>query len=100
MPAGNRGGAAALCLVLGVAVWLVVGQARVPVPLEYDYDEGVYAATADAVAHGGRLYHDVFLSQPPLFVLAIRAMFGVWGTSLATARSAAVVLAVVWLIFR
>ncbi len=94
----NRGAAAALCLVLGVAVWLVVGQARVPVPLDYDYDEGVYVATADAVAHGGRLYHDVFLSQPPLFVLVIRAMFGLWGTSLVAARSTVVVFSTVWLI--
>ena len=97
MRAANRGGAAALFLILGVAVWLIVREARVPVPLEYDYDEGVYAATADAVAHGGRLYQDVFLSQPPLFILAVRAMFGLWGTSLPAARSTVVVLSVVWL---
>jgi dolichyl-phosphate-mannose-protein mannosyltransferase len=98
MWAANRGGAAALCLILGVAVWLVVRDAWVPVPMQYDYDEGVFAATADAVAHGGHLYRDVFLSQPPLFVLVIRAMFALWGTSLAAARITVVVLSVVWLI--
>jgi Dolichyl-phosphate-mannose-protein mannosyltransferase len=94
----NRSGVVALCLMLGVAVWLVAGDIRVPVPTRYDYDEGVYAATADAVAHGGRLYRDVFLSQPPLFVLTLRAMFGLGGASLAVARSTVVVFSTVWLI--
>ncbi len=88
----------ALCLVFAVAVWLVAGNVQVPVPMRYDYDEGVYVATADAVAMGRHLYRDIFLSQPPLFVLTIRAMFGLWGTSLGVARSAVVVLSVVWLL--
>ncbi len=94
----GRSGAIALCLVLGVAVWLVVRDVRVPVPIQYDYDEGVYAATADAVAHGGHLYRDIFLSQPPLFVLLVRGVFALWGTSLGVARSAVVVLSAVWLV--
>jgi len=91
-------GAVALCLILGAAVWLVVRDVRVPIPIRYDYDEGVYAATADAVARGGHLYRNVFLSQPPLFVLMLRAMFAFLGTSLAVARSAVVVLSIVWLV--
>jgi hypothetical protein len=98
MSAANRCGAAALVLILGIAVWLIAGEARVRVPLVYDYDEGVYAASADAVANGGRLYRDIFLSQPPLFVLVIRAVFRLWGTSLAAARSTVVVCWLVWLI--
>lgn len=94
----RRSGVVAVCLVLGVAFWLVAGDIRVPVPVRYDYDEGVYTATADAVAHGGRLYRDVFLSQPPLFVLTLRAMFGLGGASLPVARSTVVVFSMVWLI--
>jgi hypothetical protein len=88
----------ALCLVLAVAVWLIAGNVQVPVPVRYDYDEGVYVATADAVASGSQLYRDIFLGQPPAFVLMIRAMFGLWGTSLGVARNTVVVLSVVWLL--
>jgi 4-amino-4-deoxy-L-arabinose transferase-like glycosyltransferase len=87
-----------LGLIAAVAVWQVVGAARMPVPVHYDYDEGVYAATVDAVAHGGRLYRDVFLSQPPVLILMIRGMFAILGTSLAVARSTVVLFSALWLI--
>ena len=90
--------AVALGLVLTVAAWLVAGNVQVPVPIRYDYDEGVYVATADAIASGSHLYRDIFLSQPPLFVLIIRATFRLWGTSLGVARSAVVILSVIWLL--
>jgi len=90
--------AVVLCLIAAVVVWQVIGDARVPVPVHYDYDEGVYAATVDAASHGARLYQDVFLSQPPVLILMIRGMFALLGTSLAVARSAVVLSSALWLI--
>jgi 4-amino-4-deoxy-L-arabinose transferase-like glycosyltransferase len=90
--------AVVLGLIAAVVVWQVIGDARVPVPVHYDYDEGVYAATVDAVAHGDRLYQDVFLSQPPVLILTIRGMFALLGTSLAVARSTVVLSSALWLI--
>ncbi|HET9000529.1 MAG TPA: glycosyltransferase family 39 protein [bacterium] len=94
----HRSTAVVLGLIAAAAVLQVVGAARVPVPVHYDYDEGVYAATADAVGHGGRLYQDVFVSQPPVLILTIRGMFALLGTSLPVARSTVVLSSALWLI--
>ncbi len=90
--------AAVVCLIAAHIVWQMMQIASVPIPARYDYDEGVYAATADALARGDRLYRDVFVSQPPVLILAIREMFALLGTSLAAARSAVVLSSAVWLL--
>jgi hypothetical protein len=70
--------------------------AAAPIPAQYDYDEGVYAETAAAAARGQRLYGDVFLSQPPVFILALRAVFPVAGASLVSARCTAALFSTIW----
>ncbi len=71
-----------LCLIAANTTWQVALATRAPIPAQYDYDEGVYAATADAFARGDRLYTEVFLSQPPLLIVMIGGMFHLIGTSL------------------
>jgi hypothetical protein len=78
------------------AVCLAAAECQAPVPSHYDYDEGVYTATAAAVAGGERLYRDVFLSQPPLLVLAVRGVFAVFGASVPAARALAIAAALGW----
>lgn len=48
-----------------------------------DYDEGVYAATGALMAHGYKLYSQVYSAQPPLFpaVLSIAERLGGMGLS-------------------
>ena len=79
-------------------VWQIEQVARAPIPATYDYDEGVYAATADAFARGDRLYQDVFLSQPPVLIVALRGMFHVFGATLAAARGTIVLSSTIWLL--
>ncbi len=87
---------AATCMIIAHAAWQVWQVVAAPMPLRYDYDEGVYAETAAAAARGQRLYKDVFLSQPPVFILALRAIFPVAGASLVSARCAAVLFSTIW----
>lgn len=89
---------AVICLIVVHTVWQMTQVASVPIPARYDYDEGVYAATADAYAHGGRLYREVFVSQPPVLILTLRGMFALLGASLAAARSTIVLSSAVWLL--
>lgn len=74
--------------------WLVLAA---PYPARYDYDEGVYAATAVAAASANRLYATVFLSQPPLLIGVLVHVFGIFGHSLLVARGVAVGFSVLWL---
>jgi 4-amino-4-deoxy-L-arabinose transferase-like glycosyltransferase len=87
---------AATCLILAHAAWQVWQVAAAPIPVRYDYDEGVYAETAAAAARGQRLYSDLFLSQPPVFILALRAIYSVAGASLVSARCAGVLFSTTW----
>jgi 4-amino-4-deoxy-L-arabinose transferase-like glycosyltransferase len=52
-----------------------------------DYDEGVYAASVDAVRHGQHLGSDVFTSQPPGFYEILRVGSFVFGNSLGGLRA-------------
>jgi 4-amino-4-deoxy-L-arabinose transferase-like glycosyltransferase len=52
-----------------------------------DYDEGVYAASVDALRHGQRLGSDVFTSQPPGFYEILRVGSFVFGNSLGGLRA-------------
>ncbi|HLW46225.1 MAG TPA: glycosyltransferase family 39 protein [bacterium] len=74
--------------------WLV---AAAPYPARYDYDEGVYAATAAAAADGNPLYTSAFLSQPPLLIGVLAHTFTTFGRSLASARGTVVAFSSLWL---
>jgi hypothetical protein len=99
---GSRAAAAwwavGVCLIAGHTAWQLDQVVRAPIPARYDYDEGVYAATADAAAGGDRLYRDVFLGQPPVLVVAMRGMFRLLGPSLVAARGTVVLSSAVYLL--
>ena len=59
------------------------------------YDEGVYLASADALARGGTLGEDVFASQPPGFYLLLRFALLFPGDSLDAVRQVFIGVAVV-----
>jgi Dolichyl-phosphate-mannose-protein mannosyltransferase len=59
------------------------------------YDEGVYLASVDALAHGQKLGSDVFASQPPGFYVLLEAERVVFGGSLVAMRVAMLTLALV-----
>ena len=59
------------------------------------YDEGVYLASVDALAHGQKLGSDIFVSQPPGFYVLLEAQRAVFGGSLLAMRIAMLALAVV-----
>src|SRR6266536_3155988 len=65
-------------------------------------DEGTYFAVAQAMAHGYRLYADVWENKPPALYLVYSAVYHPLGASLLAIRllTAAAVLAVIVLIFR
>jgi 4-amino-4-deoxy-L-arabinose transferase-like glycosyltransferase len=51
-----------------------------------NYDEGVYLASADALAGGERLGEDVFASQPPGFYVLLRVATALPGSSVQATR--------------
>jgi hypothetical protein len=59
------------------------------------YDEGVYLASADALAHGQRLGSEIFASQPPGFYVLIEAERLFFGGSLLAMREAMLAVAIV-----
>jgi hypothetical protein len=58
-----------------------------------EFDEGVYLASADALAHGARLGSDVFASQPPLFFGLLRGLHAAAGGDAAAMRAVMVAIA-------
>jgi hypothetical protein len=58
------------------------------------YDEGVYLASVDALAHGQKLGSEIFASQPPGFYVLLEAERAVFGGSLLAMRVAMLCLAV------
>jgi hypothetical protein len=50
------------------------------------YDEGVYTASVDALAHGQKLGSEIFASQPPGFYVLLEAERFVFGGSLVAIR--------------
>src|SRR5579884_4052592 len=76
--------ACVIALDMGWQVWQVL---QAPYPAAYDYDEGVYAETALAWTHGSALYRQVFLSQPPAYIAALRLAYRAAGPTIATARA-------------
>ncbi|HEX4836810.1 MAG TPA: glycosyltransferase family 39 protein [bacterium] len=89
---------AAISLILAHTGWQMWQVALAPYPAQYDYDEGVYAETAAAAAGGVPLYTGVFLSQPPLLILALSAAYRATMPSLAAARDTVAVFSALWLL--
>jgi hypothetical protein len=59
------------------------------------YDEGVYMASVDALAHGQKLGSEIFASQPPGFYALLEAERAIFGGSLLAIRVAMLALALV-----
>lgn len=89
---------AAISLILAHTGWQMWQVALAPYPAQYDYDEGVYAETAAAAAGGIPLYTGVFLSQPPLLILALSEAYRATVPSLAAARDSVVIFSALWLL--
>ncbi len=51
-----------------------------------NYDEGVYLASLDVLRQGGRLGHDLFVSQPPGFYALLELIGAIAGTSVNAVR--------------
>lgn len=62
------------------------------------YDEGVYWETLRAMSAGQELYSQIFLSQPPAFVLSIYPFYQLLGGTIAAARLGLVVYALLGLV--
>ena len=57
------------------------------VPFDRDgYDEGVYWQSLLSMSAGFALYHQIFYSQPPLFLLSTYPFFALFGSTLWSAR--------------
>ena len=57
------------------------------VPFDRDgYDEGVYWQSLRAMSAGYTLYHQIFYSQPPFFLLSTYPFFALFGSTLWSAR--------------
>ncbi len=97
LSAARRWTIVAAALVLAHAGWQGWQVAAAAYPARYEYDEGVYAATAAAAADGARLYQDAFLSQPPLLVATLAHAYRALGPSLAVARGIVVLFSTLWL---
>ncbi|HLJ60474.1 MAG TPA: glycosyltransferase family 39 protein [bacterium] len=93
----RRLAAVAVCLIIAYTAWQAWQVAEAPYPARYDYDEGVYAETAAAWTRASRPYTDVFLSQPPAFVAALRAAYRVGGQNMIAARAPVILGSTMWL---
>src|SRR4051794_34992952 len=51
-------------------------------------DEGIFAAVAERLLHGGRLYADAWESKPPLFLFLYAGIFKAFGVSVVALRFA------------
>lgn len=76
-----------LAPMLVLVLALVMQLYQLGVPFDRDgYDEGVYWQSLRAMQAGQGLYHSVFYSQPPAFLLSIYPLFVLFGSSLWAAR--------------
>ncbi len=60
----------------------------------WNTDEGIFAAVAQRVAHGGSLYLDAWESKPPLFLYLYAGLFKVFGAGVFPLRLAATASAI------
>src|SRR5579872_1916440 len=70
-----------------VIVAIVMRLYQLGVPFDRDgYDEGVYWQSLRAMSAGFTLYHQIFYSQPPFFLLSTYPFFALFGSTLWSAR--------------
>lgn len=70
-----------------VVVAIAMRLYQLGVPFDRDgYDEGVYWQSLRAMSAGFTLYHQIFYSQPPLFLLSTYPFFALFGSTLWSAR--------------
>ena len=82
--------AAVLALVVGAVLTRLY---QLGVPFDRDsYDEGVYWQSLRAMLEGQSLYHNIFYSQPPMFLLSVYPSFALFGGTLWSARFGIVLL--------
>lgn len=75
--------------VLLLVAALLMRLYQLNVPFDRDgYDEGVYWQSLRAMHAGQGLYHAIFYSQPPAFLLSVYPTFVLFGSSLWSARLA------------
>lgn len=89
-PLGVAPLAALGAIVVGAAVVFATARTRATT-----YDEGVYLASFDALAHGQRIAEDVYTSQPPIFYAIGRALLAIAGRDLGDIRIAFAILSLV-----
>lgn len=75
----------ALGLIIVAAVFMRLYHLDLPFDRD-SYDEGVYWQSLRSMRGGLSLYHTVFYSQPPLFLLSTYAGYALFGSSLWSAR--------------
>jgi len=82
-------GAVALLFIAAVIMRLY----NLAAPFDRDgYDEGVYWQSLRAMGAGGSLYHTIFYSQPPAFLLTAFPTYALFGGTLWSARFAIVLV--------
>ena len=75
-----------IVLALGI-VAVAMRLYQLGVPFDRDgYDEGVYWQSLRAMSAGFALYHQIFYSQPPFFLLSTYPFFALFGSTLWSAR--------------
>ncbi len=76
-----------LIALLFFAIALVMRLHDLGLPFDRDgYDEGVYWQSLRAMDSGYHLYHNIFYSQPPFFLLSIFPTYTLFGQTLWSAR--------------
>ena len=69
------------------------------IPFDRDgYDEGVYWQSLRAMLSGQALYHPIFYSQPPFFLLSVYPFFASFGSSIWSARLGIAVISLLGLL--
>src|SRR5262249_40442524 len=76
-----------ICLALLLVIAALMRFYLLGVPFDRDsYDEGVYWQSLRAMLGGQSLYHSIFHSQPPFFLLSAFPVFALSGGTLLGAR--------------
>ena len=84
-----------LVATMAAATWPRLAPIR---GLDYDYDEGVYWASLDAMRSGHQLFTEVYSSQPPLFLTGLLPFYSVAGGGIVAARLPIVALSLIGLV--
>jgi 4-amino-4-deoxy-L-arabinose transferase-like glycosyltransferase len=88
---------------VGVAAAVSLAVAAIPRVLrvggpDYDWDDGVYWQSLEALRHGHRLFAEVYSSQPPLFLAGLELPFRLLGGGIVGARLPVVALSLLGMV--